>query len=150
MYKALEKWTRPASWYGKEWPDCFVFLQQHRDSDSVTRSNFEAGLEHLGGESDTVFVIRESHWAVGWLETILIDQSNQEACESADAMLCALSDYPVLDDEHHSTLEFNEACESWRWLHLHDRMRLCARNGVSVFAARHEDFPEQCYEDLRT
>ena len=63
----LNLWQHPESYYGAAWPDSYVFLSQSRDSDALTRSNFECGLELLGGESDTVQVIRERHWACdGW------------------------------------------------------------------------------------
>ena len=47
----------------------FVYAQ-NRDSDRLTRSNFECILKELGGESETVCVIRYGHWACGWVEYI--------------------------------------------------------------------------------
>lgn len=35
-------------------------------------------LRELGGESETVRVVRESHWAVGWVEWIAIHESDIE------------------------------------------------------------------------
>jgi len=35
----LDRWTLPKNYFGAEWPDYYVFLSQHRDSDTLTRSN---------------------------------------------------------------------------------------------------------------
>jgi hypothetical protein len=112
--KALKKWTMPDDYSGEVWPEYYVFLGQNRDSDVLTRSNFESGLEAIGGEDgDLVVVVREGHWAVGWIEWIGIHQDAEDILKEADEILCALEDYPVVDDEHLSNLELEEAEEVW-------------------------------------
>lgn len=141
--RALERWTMPDSYIGAEWPEYFVFIGQSRDADALTRSNFECGLRALGGESDSVLVIRERHWAVGWVEWIAIHESNVEAILAADEMACALADYPVLDESHFSELEWDEAQNYWESLRLRERVELCAEGGVSIFAARRDSIPSE-------
>ena len=41
-------------------------------------------LEALRGESETVIVVRESHWAVGWVEWIKIHELDTTALAIAD------------------------------------------------------------------
>lgn len=142
----LERWTRPESFmqHCEEWfytRACFIFIGQNRDSDSVTRSNFQCALRELGGESDTVAVIRESHWACGWIEWIAIHESDAAALECADEMAGALSDYPVLDDEHWSELEWTEAHDYWESMDVRERAYYCERAGISIFAARRDYMP---------
>jgi hypothetical protein len=142
----LERWTRPDSFmqHCDDWfysSKCYVFISQHRDSDSVTRSNFACALNELGGESDTVKVISESHWAVGWVEWIAIHASDSIALEKADEIACALSGYPILNEDHWSELEWTEACEYWESMTVESRMEYCQRAGVSIFAARHDCMP---------
>lgn len=139
--RALKRWTMPDSYWGAEWPEYFVFIGQSRDADALTRSNFECGLRALGGESDSVLVVRERHWAVGWVEWIAIHESNVEAILCADEMACALADYPVLDESHFSELESAEADQYWESLRLRERVELCAEAGVSIFAARRDYIP---------
>lgn len=141
--KAIKRWELPDSYWGAEWKEYFVFLGQHRDSDALSRSNFECGLEALGGESETIIVVRERHWAVGWVEWIAIHQDNIEALEAADEMLCAISDYPILNESHFSELELSEAENYWQQLPLRYRVELCQEAGVSVFAARHDWLPSE-------
>ena len=139
--RALTRWTLPDSYSGAEWPEYFVFLSQTRDSDALTRSNFECGLRVLGGESETVIVVRERHWAVRWVEWIAIHESDVEAILAADDMACALADYLVLDESHFSELESTEADQYWESLRLRERVELCTEAGVSIFAARRDYIP---------
>lgn len=111
--KHLRLWTMPSHYAGEVWPAWYVFLGRNRDSDMLTESNFDAALAKLGGESDTVRVIRESHWAVGWVEWIGIHQDDARALRLADDMEESLSDYPVLDDYDLSEREFNAALDYW-------------------------------------
>lgn len=146
-YRAIERWTRPdnfAAW-NDSWvysDKCFVFLGRHRDSDLLTESNFECGLAAIGGESDTVQIVREGHWAVGWVEWIAIHESDSKALEIADDILCALSDYPVVNEDHFSGLEWNAAQESWETLDISERVDLCRDAGLSIFAARSDSIPQ--------
>lgn len=111
--KTPPRWTRPDSYAGAEWPEYFVFLGQNRDSDALTRSNFVRGLELIGGESDTLQVVRERHWACGWIEWIAIHESDAQALAKAEEILTALEAYPVVDEDHFSQLEWDEAAEFW-------------------------------------
>lgn len=134
----LRLWTMPGSYFGAVWPAYYVFLSQNRDSDSLTRSNFAAALAALGGEDDdeTVVVVREFHWAVGWIEWIAIHQDNARALRAADAILEQLEDYPVVDEDAWSELEDSEASDYWESMSVRQRAEYCARAGISLFAAR--------------
>lgn len=140
--KAITRWTLPDSYGGAHWHEYFVFLGQNRDSDSLTRSNFICALEALGGESETVIVVREGHWACGWVEWIAIHESDTAALEQADSIACALEDYPVVNEEHWSELEWNEAADYWERMRVRDRIEYCERAGISIFAARLDYLPQ--------
>ena len=139
----LQRWSLPDSYGGAHWPEYFVFLGQNRDSDALTRSNFECGLEALGGESETVLVIREGHWACGWVEWIAIHESDEKALREADELAAALTDYPIVNESHFSELEWTEANDYWESLSLRERIELCSEAGISIFCARHDSIPPQ-------
>ena len=149
----LKLWTMPESYFGETWPGYYVFLSQHRDSDSLTRSNFECAIAALSKVSEDFEIVRESHWAVGWVEWIAIHQDDSEALRLADKMQAKLNDYPVLNEDHWSELEWNEAQNFWERLSIRDRAELCAEAGLSIFAARRPWIPEgdngSIYERLR-
>ena len=107
----LELWTRPNNYLGQTWEGYYVFLSQTRDSDALTRSNFECGLKQVGSG---IAVSHERHWACGWIETILIPKENTEALKIADDILWSLADYPVLDEEHYSQLEYEDNPEMYQ------------------------------------
>tara|TARA_B100001057_G_scaffold16103_1_gene15188 strand:- start:650 stop:1123 length:474 start_codon:yes stop_codon:yes gene_type:complete len=138
---ALKLWEYPESYAGATHYGSYVFLGQHRDSDTLSESNFAVGLKALGGESETIKVIREGHWGVGWLEWISIAQSDTKALQLASAMYDELEDYPVLCDEHHSELEHTYAAQQWESYSIRDRASLCREAGISKFAARRDCVP---------
>ena len=137
----LKLWTLPDSYGGAHWDGYYVFLAQHRDSDTLTRSNFICGLNAIGGKSDTVHVVHERHWAVGWIEWIAIHQDDAVALEKADSIAAALTNYPVVSDDHWSELEYTEAADYWARMHVRDRVEYCARADISIFAARRDYLP---------
>lgn len=144
----LELWTMPSNYGGHVWPCYYVFLGKHRDSDALTRSNFECALKAIGGESETVEVVREGHWAVGWVEWIAIHQDDEKALRIADEVMCSIAEYPALNDEHLSDLEFDEACEYWERMSVSERLYYCKRAGVSIFSARREHLPLDNYGEV--
>lgn len=112
--KNLKLWTMPDCYFGEVWPAYYsAGLGQSRDSDALERSNFVCMLQALGGESETVIVVRESHWAVGWVEWIAIHQDDAKALELADEVQDQLESYPVVNEDHWSQLEDEEAQEVW-------------------------------------
>ena len=120
----LRRWTMPEDYAGAVWPAYYSSgVGQSRDSDALERSNFACMLEALGGESDTVTVVREGHWAVGWVEWIAIHQDDEKALAIADEIKGKLADYPVVNEEHWSDLETEEAHEVWTRC-FNDRERL--------------------------
>lgn len=110
----LERWTMPRDYFGAEWPEYYsAGVGRSRDSGCVEESNFRSMLKALGGESDTVKVVRESHWAVGWVEWIAIHESDKQSLRTADRLLMKLDDYPILDEFDHSALEWEEGSRIW-------------------------------------
>lgn len=171
--RAIRPWERPNSWAGKPWYSWFVGLGQTRDSDTLTRSNFEVFLKALRelpevlvddsenaeqsyrteredwSEVDTVYVVQESHWACGWIDWIAIHPKNEAAIKLADEMLCGMDDYPVLDEDDWSRREEEAVMKWWREESVSWRVELCRDNNESIFAARHDYPPERVYNQLR-
>lgn len=112
-FKHLKRWTYPESYIGESYYDYFrTGIGQSRDSEALERSNFASMLEALGGESETVIVVRAGHWAVGWIESILIHESDLKALKTANEIREAMEDYPVIDDCHFSETEREELDET--------------------------------------
>ena len=110
----LKRWSMPSHYFGATWPAYYsAGVGQSRDSDCLESSNFATMIRALGGESDTVTIVRESHWAVGWVEWIAIQQDDGAALKIADDLIARLQDYPVLDESDFSEREQEEANQIW-------------------------------------
>lgn len=124
----VKRWTRPANYAGAEWYGYYsAGFGQSRDSDVLERANFQAAwaalendrsidLGECGPDNDgpTVQIVREGHWAVGWVEWIAIHESDKEALRIAEELCNGVADYPVVDEELYSRLEDEECGETWK------------------------------------
>ena len=95
----MKKWSSSENYIGETYCDYFVLLSRNRDSGLVEESNFWSALKALNGESDTVKVIRAKHWAVGWIEMILIHESDTKSVDKGNEIEKALENYPILDED---------------------------------------------------
>lgn len=156
MSKILNLWAYPKNYHGADWSDYYVILGQHRDSDILTRCNWQAATETLealaeqldafddAGDS-VVQIAHDSHWAVGWCDTLLVHKNAPPALiAEAESIVKRLRDYPILDENLFSEMEETEANETWNFISLRERIELCAEAGISIFHARHKYFP---YDD---
>ena len=89
-------------------------LSQTRDSGPLERANFTSALKLLGGESETVQVHRFGHWGPGWYEIIIINPVDQKVVAIGEDIENSLADYPILDEERFSELEWEEKHEYWK------------------------------------
>ncbi len=113
---ALELWKHPKDYAGETYEEYYVGPVQSRDSDILEQANFISALEMLGGESEPdVIVARAGHWAVGWVETILVHKDSDKVAK-LEEIEESLADYPVLDEELFSEMEYKgyqEDYDSW-------------------------------------
>jgi hypothetical protein len=117
---------------GAQWDDYYVLAGQSRDSSALEESNFRsfrAALEKkakelgvvaitipdIDNELEPVVVERSSHWAVGWVETLLVHKDSPVVLlEWCDTQLERLDGYPVFDESDYSELETEQAATVWR------------------------------------
>ena len=108
-------WKHPQNYIGECYPNYVTVLGKHRDSDTLEQSNFDVALEMLGGvdAEELVITSRASHWAVGWVETILVSIDSEEKLKIVAEILDALDNYPVLDDCDLSEREEEARCSDF-------------------------------------
>lgn len=164
----LKRWKRPRYYIGKSWPDWYVGLGRHRESDTLDQSNFEVFFREVqaasdklsinepdigwdGGseEIDSVHVVREGHSLVGWVEWVAIHKDDKGALAKAQSLFDRLNRYPVLDEDHWGNLEDEEINQYWQGCSIRERVDICRDAGVSIFAARHKYIVEDAYYWLR-
>jgi hypothetical protein len=159
----MKLWKRPECYAGESWPEYYVVIGQHRDSALLDSHNFseietqldvlinKLGVTHLpadpeeytDGEAPVLVHPREGHWAVGWVEWLgLHKDSPAEVLQLADELLGKLQDYPILNEDAFSDAEWNATQELWMQLPIRERVELCQKNRINIFAARHDWIPQ--------
>ena len=149
----LERWSpdgptafdSAANYAGADLSDFFVApVSITRDSQTLERSNWEVVTKHLSevSASEASGEARLGHWACGWYELFLIHKDDAPALKAADEWACALADYPVADESHHSELEWNAVAEYWERASMSERIEALARFDCSIFAARRDEVPD--------
>lgn len=96
------------AYYG-EHGDWLVTLAQTRDSDQVERSNWRyitSGI--LLAYPDDAVIESMSHWAVGWVEYLLI-RPGSPAVKVMSDWADILAIYPIADEEDYEKLVAEEA-----------------------------------------
>jgi len=123
----MKKWERADNYIGETYCDYFVLLSRTRDSGLVEESNFQSALKMLNGESDTVKIIRASHWAVGWIEMILIHESDKESVDKGNEIEKSLESYPILDEDVFGEMVTEKETE------MHDQIKYDAEHGLFAY-----------------
>jgi hypothetical protein len=137
-FEHLTLWKYPRDYFGADWSDYYILSGQHRDSDALAQSNFRSFLsalktkaEQLGAsevpnpdfasdpkEDEAIpayTVACASHWAVGWVETLLVHRdAHPGLLEWADQQLARMEGYPVFDEHDFCELESEQADQTWR------------------------------------
>lgn len=120
MQKLSDVAMSPTGWdsmanYAGDIPDdkWFVVMGRNRDSDVLTNSNWDVALEMLGGESETVEIVRFGHWACGWIEYLCVSSEDVEKVKIGEDIQARIESYPVLDEDHFSEAEMEEANDIW-------------------------------------
>lgn len=128
-------------------------VTRHRDSDVLTEANWESQLEFFSSflhvetdeYSDDAEIRTFSHWAVGWVEILLINPIYKEKVEF---LIEKLENYPILDEELYSQKMDSYASETWKSMSLCEKIKLCHDNNLSIFQAREEFYPYDLWDCL--
>ena len=128
---------------GDEFPDYYVGLSQTRDSEALERSNFKSALAELGGEKDGVIVARFNHWAVGWVETIMVHKDAKDKVAILQDIENRMADYPVLDEEDYSDIEMEEYRQDYDSWARHDALKMIKKHLVETAPAGDQDMVQR-------
>lgn len=148
------KWTKPQYYAGFSPDGDYLLASQHRDSDSLTRSNWICICQEFETEAfdnreteyedrPNVYTWSASHCMVGYVDYLMVrSDAPEETLKAAAMILDKLEQYAVYDEDHWSELENNEACETWSGFSVRDRLEILKGTGVSIFAARRDYMPD--------
>jgi len=121
--KTLSEYFKRDSAYWGERSDWLVACTTSRDADCLDRSNWRSFIKALGGTgeqtgqkgsadiTDDVAIEEANHWAVGWVQYLLISPRAGDLISKAEEIIAGLDGYPVVDEDDFSELEWSEYCE---------------------------------------
>ena len=116
----------------------YCIYSRTRDSSVLVNCNYEVILKELETLDPKVYDFRASHWAVGWIEHIIVPKKcNQKTLKRAGEIICSLANYPVLDEIEYSQMVHDAKNEYWKNLDVSERIKLIKKNNGNIFAARH-------------
>lgn len=121
-----------------EWFVAPVMITRDTGPGALERSNWERLCEIAEAEGIEHTTRTMGHWGPGWFEILLIAPAHAEWLAG---WVCALADYPIVDESHFSGLERGAMADYWERESLQERIRICADCGVSIFAARRDYMP---------
>lgn len=113
-----------------DWP---IAASVHRESDMIERSNFEvikSLLGYDGDDDDTVVIERSSHWAVGWVDYLLVNPSRTDLVAIAQECRQSIEDYPILYEmayseftaERHYDQDCSNGCDECEYEREQERL----------------------------
>lgn len=149
----MQTWRHPQYYAGFSPVGDYLILAQHRESGTIDRSNWTIACEILSAQPwdeakldgrPAAYHWRASHPCVGWIEYLCVRQdAPPEIIEKARDIGKKLRDYPILNEDHHSELEWNEVCDYWAGMSVRSRLDAIqySDSGDSIFAARHDYLP---------
>lgn len=83
----------------------------NRDTEScVTLSNWQVCQDMMDKDNIEYEIHNFGHWGCGWFEIIIVNPDSQDFVEKIEGLL---SEYPVIDENHHSQLEMEKDDQSW-------------------------------------
>jgi len=145
-HTALTEWKHPSDYMGETYEGYYIVVGRSRDSDALENSNFETALEMLGGEDEEagVIVAKAGHWAVGWVEELLVSKNAPEKVAIAEQIEKKLDNYPVLNEEDFSRREYEEMSD------MADQTVTDILRDIEIkYDADKTIFPEEKKEELR-
>jgi len=105
----FSKWERTSNYIGEDYSEYYLIIARTRDGDALERSNFEATWNIF--DDNNVNYIRPTftHWACGWIEVIMIHESNIDDLKLATKLIHEpLRRYPLLDEELYAECEHDD------------------------------------------
>lgn len=127
---------------GETFEGYYVGPKVHRDSSIMQKSNFDAALKMLGGESAEgrdVVVANSSHWAVGWIDEIFVHKDAEDKVAILEDILERLSNYPILDEDDYQQRETEANDENYKDYGRDEALKILGLEGKKLAKAKEKD-----------
>ena len=106
----MQKWSG-RDYIGVRFEDHYIVYSHHRDSGILQESNFRSIKAYLEKHNIQFRCVSFSHWAVGWIEQILVQEENKDAVEYGNYVINQLEKYAIFNEDDFSELESEKVDE---------------------------------------
>lgn len=106
-----QEFAGPDRAYWGDQGDWLILAGKHRDSDALSRANFDAAIELARDRGVKCETMTAGHWLVGHVSYVIVPPTDA-ARALAEYIAEQLADYPVLDDDRLCEYEYAEIIES--------------------------------------
>lgn len=169
MRGELAIWGNPDSYAGYNPTGHIIVVTCGRDSDALTRTNWDAAARRLlkaCGIESVASLAGDGWWnapkpdeappiyqwearcsLTGWIRYLMVRPDAPAAVlEEVQEIANDLAGYPALDEDAWSELECEEASKFWAEMSPRDRARVIIDSGsdASIFTARRDYIPSDC------
>lgn len=142
MFARLNRAGWPCAYHDDDAEEWLVTgIGRHRDSGLLDRVNFDSACARLERAGVEHTVKRAGHWAVGWVEDLVIRVGDERAIDAVNAIRAALADYPILDEDAYSEAENEATWDDW--------CSYGAREFARAIGAEDEDDEEALWAEFR-
>lgn len=98
VVNGITRWERADNYIGEDYSDYFVVFSKNRDSSILEKSNWDYMVDELG-DLEGVEVVRFNHWAVGWIEALIVHEDAEETIDTATDLINQYERYPLLNEQ---------------------------------------------------
>ena len=113
-YQHISRWIRADNYIGEDYSEYYVVASTHRDADELMVSNFYSIRKTLLDNHIRFLDIQFNHWGVGWIEQLMVHETNEKGLIIADELNKSLEDYPILDDDDYNERRNEKVMEYYR------------------------------------
>lgn len=144
-------WFSPEDYGGHNPRGDYLVYDRNRESSIMENVNYNLICQELGAVDDDftkpVYTFRAGHWAVGWVEYIIVKRdAPDEILEKAAGILHDLAQYPILNDDEYSAAQVDAVLTHWENEDIRGRAYWCEQSGESLFAARRDEPTEKIFD----
>jgi len=142
----LQKWIEQINYSGELFLDYYVASWRFFRCSPVERSNHDFIKEHLQDSGFAPGQVVFPTWTdevMGFRYGVLVRQDFEKGLRMADMYARRIAAKGSLDPEGELRADQKSIRHSWQVCGLQARIELCKDAGISIFAARRENFPIQ-------
>ncbi len=104
----MRKWDG-MGYIGTRFDDYYILYSRNRNSDTITESNWRSIIKYLDKQCAHYRIERFSHWLCGWIEQILILETDKVSVDIGNDITIQLRNDPIFDDDDYSELQVDKA-----------------------------------------